>query len=281
MAHGFSAWVHLVERPNVDFYNTTAAQLIGNITISTSDIFVIPEILEWALRQFKPIPIRKFLFCQGHGLLPPVDDPDDACGEWGVDGVIASSVAIRDYLRDSFGLLDVPLLPCAIDPIFAPAAHKKRQIAYMPRKLPEDAAVIEASFKRRYPHLAAVNWVPIDNVPRAEVARVLGESDVFLSLGYRESFGLPPLEAMASGCLVAGYHAEGGREYITDANGWWADEGDRQTCVDGLAAAFDLLDHSGERLLNCRRAMAQTVARYSPQIMEAALVDFWSHQLQS
>jgi glycosyltransferase involved in cell wall biosynthesis len=280
MAHGFAAFVHLPERPRVDFYGTTAAQLIGNITLSIGDVLVIPEILGWALRQFRTVPLRRWMFCQNHNNLPPVANPDAALAEWGVDGVIASSVAIRDHLRHRHGLVDVPLLPCAVDPIrFAPVREKKRQIAFMPRKLPADAATIEANFKRAHRRFAAVPWVSINDVSQAEAARVLNESSVFLSLSNRESLGLPPLEAMASGCLVAGYHGDGGREYMSELNGWWAQDGDWQTCVDGLAAALDLLDHGGRPLEARRAAMRQTVGEYSPQRMEAALLDFWGAEL--
>lgn len=279
MAHGFSAFVHLPERPEIDFYQTSARQLIGGFALDTSDILVIPEILGWALRQFKPLPIRRLMFCQSH-MLPPLEHPRDALAQWGVHGIIASSAAIRNDLQSNYGLSDIPLIPCAVDATrFAPARHKKRQIAYMPRKRPEEAAAIEAEFKRRHAR-ADVPWVPIDQVPQTEVARILSESSVFLSLpADRESLGLPPLEAMASGCLVVGYHGEGGREYINDLNGWWAETGDRGSCVDGLAAALDVFAGGGPDLEARRSAMAATVDGYSPRRMEAALLDFWQREL--
>lgn len=279
-AQGFSAFVHLPERPAVDFYQTSARQLIGGFALDTSDILVIPEILGWALRQFKPLPIRRLMFCQSH-MLPPLDDPRDALAQWGVHGIIASSVAIRNNLHSNYGLSNVPLVPCAVDAArFAPARQKKRQIAYMPRKRPEDAAAIEAEFKRRHAQFSQVPWVPIDQVPQAEVARILSESSVFLSLpADRESLGLPPLEAMAGGCLVVGYHGEGGREYINDLNGWWAETGNRGSCVDGLAAALNLLTKGGPDLEARRSSMAATVDQYSPRRTEAALLDFWHREL--
>jgi hypothetical protein len=280
MNHGISAFVHLPERPEVDFYETTAQQLIGNVSFNLTDILVIPETLGWALRQFRPTPLRRLMFCQNHNYLPTVSNPRNALAEWGVHGVIASSVAIRTHLHDRYGLYGVPLLPCAVDPVrFAPVKDKKRQIAFMPRKLPADASAIEASFKRVYRRFADVPWVAIDRVSQTEAARVLNESCVFLSLASNESLGLPPLEAMAAGCLVAGYHGVGGREYISDLNGWWAEAGDQKACVDGLAAAFDLLDRGDTQLEVRRGAMMQTVAQYSPQRMEAALLDFWRVEL--
>ena len=53
------------------------------------------------------------------------------------------------------------------------------------------------------------------------MARVFGESALFLSLSRFESLGLTTLEALASGCIVAGFTGFGGRDYATACNGWW------------------------------------------------------------
>jgi glycosyltransferase involved in cell wall biosynthesis len=200
--------------------------------------------------------------------------------ELGAHGIIGCSEAVRNFFKDVYGIPDVPILPCAVDPArFAPAKTKRRQIAFMPRKLPEDAAFIAATFTRRHPQFRNVPWVPIHGVSPREAARVMGESAAFLSLSHKESFGLPPLEAMACGCLVSGFHGDGGREYMNEANGWWADTGDWKACGDGLAAALQLLDQGGPELDARRRAMAETVERYSPAWLESALVAFWREEL--
>jgi hypothetical protein len=48
--------------------------------------------------------------------------------------------------------------------------RKRRQIAYMPRKLGTERAFIEAVFKRRYPRHVEVPWIPIQDVARSEAA---------------------------------------------------------------------------------------------------------------
>jgi len=278
-AHGFAAFVALRNKPAVDFYGTTAPQLIHNgmFQVIPDDILVIPEGLWQAeLRQLRGAPVRRLMFCQNQYYLPFTADSRAGISEFGVDGVIASSESVRNFFREVYGLTDIPLLPCAIDPArFTPARDKRRQIAYMPRKLPRDAKFIEAVFKRRHPRFADVPWVSIDGVSQAESARILGESLLFLSLSHMESFGLPPLEAMACGCLVAGYHGDGGREYMNSENGWWAQTGDWRACADGLAAALDMLDSGGDKLEACYRATAHTAAQYKPHRLEAELLAFW------
>jgi glycosyltransferase involved in cell wall biosynthesis len=110
--------------------------------------------------------------------------------------------------------------------------------------------------------------------------RILGESAVFLSLSYREALGLPPLEAMACACLVAGFDGGGGREYMTPDNGWWAEPGDWKAAIDGLAAALDLLNSGGPALVARMRAAEATVDRYHPAQLESALMAFWTAELR-
>src|SRR5262249_15023942 len=62
--------------------------------------------------------------------------------------------------------------------------------------------------------LAGWELVPIHGRSEAEVAALLRECLLFLSFGHPEGCPLPPLEAMACGCLVIGYHGRGGREYF-------------------------------------------------------------------
>jgi len=81
-------------------------------------------------------PAKRLMFCQNQYNLPFAPTPRPGVGEFGVHGIIASSKAVQKFFADVYGLADLPLLPCAIDTQrFAAAKHKKRQIAFMPRKL--------------------------------------------------------------------------------------------------------------------------------------------------
>lgn len=281
-AHGLPAFVTMTEKPPVDFYGSHARLIIhgGKMPAGRGDIFVIREGDPEVVAALKSTPAKRLMFCQNQYYLPFTSNPRAGFAEFGVHGVIASSEAVQAFFRDVYGLTGIPLIPYAVDPaIFAPAPAKRRQIAFMPRKLTEDIPLIQAVFQRRHLRHADVPWVPIDGKTRREAAEMLGESEVFLSLSHKESFGLPPLEAMACGCLVAGFHGDGGREYMTSENGWWAETGDWMACVDGLAAALDLLVQGGTTLTVRREAMAATVARYSPVRMEAELLGFWREEL--
>jgi glycosyltransferase involved in cell wall biosynthesis len=280
---GIPAYVALPERPPTDFYGSHAPLLVhhGRLPVQAGDVFVIPEGFTAYVKALTRAPVKRLMFCQNQYYLPFTADAGAGFAEFGVHGVIASSEAVRRFFSEVYGLTDVPLIPCAIDTAtFAPGpVRRRRQIAFMPRKLPDMAAFIQAVFRRRHGRYADVPWVAIEHRTQRETAEILAESDVFLSLSHKESLGLPPLEAMACGCLVAGFHGDGGREYMTEDNGWWAETGDWKACVDGLAAALDLLQHGGDALVARRRAMAATVGRYSPERMKEALLGFWRQEL--
>jgi glycosyltransferase involved in cell wall biosynthesis len=280
--HGFTAFVGSRTKPATDFYETTAPLLIhgGHLQVKPGDVFVIPECWPHLVKALVGTPAKRLMFCQNQYYLPFTSDPRAGIAEFGVDGVIASSQAVKEFFRDVYGLTDLPLLPYAIDSArFAPAGRRQRQIAFMPRKLPEEAAFIQSVFRRRHSRYADVPWLPIERVTPKEAARIMGESACFLSLSHKESFGLPPLEAMACGCLVTGFHGDGGREYMTPENGWWAETGDYKACADGLVAALSVLDTGGPALAARRAAMAATVERYSPARLETALLTFWRSAL--
>lgn len=292
-AHGFPAFVALHRKPRIDFYESKAPLLIfGSFfmrsrasiqrAVRPGDIWVIPEAYMSYIRALSVTPAKRIMICQSQYSLPFTADPLAGLAEFGAHSLLVTTESQMQFFRDVYGRADDVsyIQGYEVNPaIFSPASQKKRQIAFMPRKLPADAPFIQATFKRRYPRYADVPWVSIDHLPQNEVARIMSESAVFLSLSHKDALGLPPLEAMACGCLCAGYHGDGGRTYMTPENGWWANDGDWLACVDGLAAALAVFDGEAGDAAAYRRAMARTVEEYSPQRLEAALVDFWRREL--
>lgn len=280
--NGIAAWIAMPEMPGADFYKINVPTIIYRnfMEVSNSDICVFPEGLLVYTNVLQGKPNKRIMFCQNQYYLPFTDRSQLGFSEFHLDGVVVSSQTIKACLQDLYGLVDVPVIPCAIDlSLYSPSTKKLRQIAFMPRKLGSDLDFIRAAFVRIYPAYVDLPWVAIDRMTRQEAANVLAESAVFLSLSHKESFGLPPLEAMASGCVVAGFHGDGGREYMNEGNGWWADTGDWRACVHGLALAIKTFDQGGDVLANYRQRAMQTVGIYSLESMEKKLLDYWRSEL--
>jgi len=128
---------------------------------------------------------------------------------------LAVSKHTFDYLKFAFPDLRVLLTPNGVDGArFYPGEDgKKRQIAFMPRKLPNSIVQIIQILRGRG-SLKGWDLCPIDGMDEADVARSLRNSSIFLSTCHDEGFGLPPLEAGASGCVVVGYTGYAAREYM-------------------------------------------------------------------
>ncbi len=280
--NGISAWIAMPEQPTEDFYQVPVSTIIYDdfLEVTKQDICVFPEGLLGYMKAVRGQPAKRLMLCQNYYYLPFTENIGLGFDEYGLDGVITTCVANRAYLEDAYKLKNIPLIPYAIDTkLFHRQTRKIRQIAFMPRKLAGDIAFIHHSFVRMFPEYASIPWVAIDKMPKNKAAAILVQSAIFLSLSDKDPLGLPPLEAMASGCVLAGFHGGGGLEYMTPANGWWADTGDWRACVNGLAAAVAIFDRGGPALTEYHAETQRTVDAYGAEAMESALLAYWRSEL--
>src|SRR5262249_27806565 len=137
----------------------------------------------------------------------PVAQPQ----RYGIAAAMATTAEIAALLRRRYGYRRVGLVPVAIDSgLFRPAPEKQLRVVALPRRRGALLAELMRSFAGFMPRHAQVPWDLAEDLSRAELAVLLGQAAVFLALSENEGFGMPPLEAMASGCLVAGFHGGGG-----------------------------------------------------------------------
>lgn len=143
---------------------------------------------------------------------------------------LAVSDPVRHFIHHTTGQ-DCPVLRPAVDPeLFFPPDRDAAQahtlaggplrVAYMPRKNTALARQIReavtARLRHAHPHIQ-LEWQEIHHKSSQEVAQILRRSPVFLATGFPEGLGLPPLEAMASGCVVVGFAGMGGWDYMRQA----------------------------------------------------------------
>ncbi|CAD5371027.1 Glycos_transf_1 domain-containing protein [Rubrivivax sp. A210] len=194
-------------------------------------------------------------------------------------GGLCCSQFTRDTLLRWGSTTDWQVVRPMVLPHFAQAARQAtplRQIACMPRKRPADAAALKTLFRGLYPEHAQVPWVEIHDMTRPQVAQALAQSRVFASLSRDEGLGLPPLEAMAAGCLVCGFDGGGGTEYATPENGYWVAEGD----LEGFARALHTALTLEAGAVSARVAAAQaTAAAFSEASFDRQLAAAWQHLL--
>lgn len=199
------------------FVNDTRIVYPSGISLCEDDIIVLPECYGPGL-SLLPAQVRKIIFNQAAyhtfdlmpvGLNPYAEVPN-------LLGMMAVSKDNVDLLRFCFpGMAVWGTRPVIDSKIFHRGPQPlQRRLAFMPDR--RDAE------RHQLLHMLAargVGWelVPISGRTEAEVGEIMRECAIFLSFSEREGFGLPPAEAMASGCYVIGYDGGGGREFFDPA----------------------------------------------------------------
>jgi hypothetical protein len=274
--HGLAAFV-VHQKPGFRpgwFSESVPALSYGEgLAVTPADVLVVPEDLP-ILGLLKALPSKKIVFCQNHFYAFNGLKPGETWRSLGVSHVLASSEVIAKFVQENLGWSDVPVVHYAVDRQFFKPREKKLQIAYMPRKRSMEARFIRELFATLGGQTAGWKWVEIDGLAIGRVADILAESAIFLSLSYLEGFGLPPVEAMASGCAVVGYHGEGGLEYATEENGFWCEEQNPCSCAALLRNVADRFLREDARIRAVINMGMQTAARYTPERQEEEIVRF-------
>lgn len=153
---------------------------------------------------------------------------------------------------------------------------KKKIVAYMPRKRPQEAEIVVTAL-RQMPEFADWEFVRIAGMSPDALRRLYEEALVFLSFSKQEGFGLPPAEAMSAGCVVIGYTGVGGEEYFDATTGFPIPDSDIIAFIDTAREVARLHATDPARLDRLRRAAAaRIVSEYALDKAEAALEAAWS-----
>lgn len=252
----------------------SAARVEGDpgFRFHADDVVVINEIVNDVALNYLRLGTRKQMFCQNQFYVfgRHLGLADHAA--LGIEQVYGSSRSIAGFFHSVYGIADMDVVPYAVDgAVFRPAA-KRLAIAYVPRKLPFEAEFIKTAFQRKFPAWRGVPWLAIDGMTEARTAEILSEAAVFLALGHRDSFGLPAIEAMASGCAVVGFHGTGGLEFATADNGQWFHSDQLLECVEALGRVVGAVERTEPWIAAQVAAGHATAAGYSLAATRRALL---------
>lgn len=283
-ADGFPAVVAEQNQRHPDWFSS-GAKLVGYDALSPrpDEILVLPEDQPELLRTLATWPQRKIVYCQNHFYAAIGALGCTSFADFGISAILCGSVTIQHYCTERHAGLPTYLVPCAIDTARFKPSHQAKapEIALVPRKRPIEAIYLQDMFRHSYPQWHHIAWSPLDNLPESALAERLGQAALFLSLSRLDGFGLTPLEAMAAGCVVAGFTGIGGQEYAAPQNGFWTAEDDFPACLQALDAALTLWQTGGAPLAAYQANAQATVARYTPQAFAAAVRDAWTSMLHA
>lgn len=193
--------------------------------------------------------------------------------ELGVLAVAGMSNTIRDHLVSRGIARVVHHVPPAVARHDGAMPERVQAIVSMPRKMPRAMRLIRDGFRARHSRHRELGFAVLDGAGHRRTLEWFHRGTIFLSLQRMEGFGLPALEAMAAGCLVAGF--AGGAEYAFPENGFWAPDGDIDAAIEALAQAADV-SAAGGRVLTARlEAGYATAAAYDEERQRQAVLDFF------
>ncbi|MFF0269102.1 glycosyltransferase [Kribbella sp. NPDC004536] len=286
------------------WFSTTAPVVGGDqLEFGADDLLVVPEL--YLLPGVDPAPgVRKVIFNQNHFLTYwSWRETGDYPGWDPAPEVWAVSRESCDVLGRLHPDLPVHLIPNPVDTaLFRPAPHRARRIAWMPRRRPLEATVLDRLLRndpRTQPNpprppgpdprppgheprtpsadpralggqsgAGGVELAALAELTEVQVAEALGGTSVFVALGISEGFGLPVAEALAAGCLVVGYPAGGGEELFEAPGTWRIDDARPHLLAD---RALELVDVPPDAPIRTE-ARNWIRERYSDAVTSSALL---------
>ena len=181
----------------------------------------------------------------------------------------------KNYLNYKFNDIKINRIRLGINSLFQFDDQKKKQIAFMPRKLSQDLVQIIQLLKDKK-SLQDWKWIEIDNKTEYEVASILKESALFLSTNHIEGFGLPPAEAMACGCYVIGYTGNSGREYFDNQYSSIIESGDVLAFSREIEKIVDCYNENPSEILGKGKLASDFIQHnYNLDIEEQEILRTW------
>lgn len=270
-----------------------------NLDLQPADLWLVPEGWANALAPGLRAGARCLVYVQNWAYLFSSLPPKVSWHDLDVSFVSVSR-PVAWFVGQALGR-DSPVLPPAIETrVFSPPLRKPQEplrVAYMPRKNKALAEMIRSVWEARNARRSKpleLTWLEIHGQSPSGVARLLRSAQIFLATGFPEGCPLPPLEAMACGCLPVGFTGLGGWEYMTQVhahgwkpwwpapenkwpgNGFWVPDGDVLAAVTALEEAVELWQSGGKPLHSVLDAGAQTAHAFSSQRQQERVEELWT-----
>jgi hypothetical protein len=287
-AHGFSAFV-VHRTPGFRctwFPNQTRVAHMDEIRMDVnSDCLVIPEVCTPLLKNIAR-DLKKVVFNQACYFTFQYNDleKENLDTPYRDHGVLATLVVSEDskqYLTYVFPELPLYRVRNGIDEkLFRYQPNKKLQIACMTKRNRVDLLQVINILKFRG-SLKGYQLAMIEDKTEEEVARIMGDTLIFLAAGSQEGFSLPPAEAMLSGCIVVGYHGMGGREFFKSDFAYPVPQGEILTFAKTVEEVIRLKQaQPGDITAKGKQASEFIRTHYSLENEQTDVLHFWREMQQ-
>ena len=264
------------------FENSTKVTDFISIRLALDDILLLPEVIGEQMLSYYP-GVRKIIFCQNsfYALQMFYGKPEKF-QEVFIHQDIILVLVVSDYDFKLFKWLypeiKISRFICGIDErLFYFPSDKKRIISVMPRKLKSDYNFLENLLQVKG-ILKNYSLQVIEDVPYVKCAEVMRDSAVFLSFSHKEGFGLPPAEAMACGCIVVGYHGQGGKEYFNKEFSYTIEPWDMFTYAQKIENVLEQVNKEPKQIQETGRKASQFILdNYSMKHQEQSILNITTY----
>jgi len=256
------------------WFESTAPQTAAVTDLGDDDLILVSEDVPrgFVRRSILGRGGRPILFCQNpyYCVLSRSAEPAEPPIPWA--GALVVGHRHVEMIRSVEGVDRVHPVDPSVAPLFFRSAPKSLRICASPKKLPNEFRMIMEIVRARAPDLRDVAVDVLENATETEVADTMGRAAIFLSLSHREAVPLTPLEAMAAGCVVVGFHGGGGLHYADPANGRWFGHDAVEDVAHALADTIRLWRDGDPSVEAMRREGQATARRYAPEAVDGAFV---------
>ena len=204
-------------------YKVPVLWLEDNLSFAADDILVFPEGMPFLMKQTQSLNCNRVAIVLNWSYVFNSLPKGENWKDYNINRAITPSPLIRDFLEWSMEI-DVALVDNYIDTskyAYKPE-KKKNKITYMKRK---DASgeIMRFIFARKEGLIKSWEWMSLNDMNEEKYSEHINESRIFIATSTQEGMPTAVLEAMASGCIVAGYSGIGGNDYMVGS-------GEKQNC---------------------------------------------------
>jgi glycosyltransferase involved in cell wall biosynthesis len=216
------------------------------LNVSPEDFLIIPEGFPDVMKKTMQVSCKRIVFAQSWFYVLNAMQPGEKWQHFGITDVISASDAISEYLVSVMPGLNIKDFKQGINREYFKVpekiSDKLPMVAFSTSRGPENKLKtynIIKTFYAFYPHLKWIRFQELEGMDREQFAERLGSCAFYLYTDDIAGFGTAPLEAMACGTHTVGWAAFGGKEYMSNENGFWCNNGDIFQTAEILGIAID------------------------------------------
>lgn len=173
------------------------------VTVSSSDFLIIPEIFTDVMFQTKDLPCKRVMLIQNFDYLTRIIPVGVHPYEYGITDAIVNTETTKSLIKDNLPRLSTHKVRPGISPtVFRKNEKPKKMIVNFAVKDANDASRIVKPFFWKYPQLKWVTFAQLQNLPQTIFADALRDAAITVIVDDTMSFGYAALEALKTGNIV-------------------------------------------------------------------------------